>query len=351
MTILCFSCLFKQLVFLLLYILNVLVLDDSFFVVLFQDRHVLEVRHDQSTSYPYSETPTEASPWATYGVDNSHIQNGFPSNSTYGYEQHLLPPQKDSMNGATEASSLSLGSTSIGQDYHGYMTYQNSTDSSGYGNAGYTGYYSGYQQQQPQNSFPQPVAAYQSTSTPYHPPASYQNTESYASSASYSNTYYNPADYQSTAGYSNNNYSYQTSQWDGAATTYSSYTQYPYSNCPPASTSAYGSSNASLSSVQYQQQYKQWDEHYAQTEVSCAPGTESLSVNASSQAESMNSGISHGTAISNQPTPPIVAPWRPDVGSSEVPPPQVGHDEPYQLIYRLMFAFIHYWACHLSAYS
>ncbi|KAI4382857.1 hypothetical protein MLD38_008765 [Melastoma candidum] len=296
-----------------------------------EDRHVLEVRHDQSTSYPYSGTPSEGSSWPNYGVDNSHTQNGYPSNSTYGYEHHVLPSHKDSVNGATEASSLSLGSTSIGQDYNGYMTYQNSTDSSGYGNTGYTGYYSVYQQQ-PQNSYAQPVASYQSTSAPYHPPASYQNTGSCASSSSYSNTYYNPPIYQSPAGYSSSNYSNQTSQWNGA--TYSSYTQYPYSNYPPASTSAYSSSNASLSSAQYQPQYNQWAEHYAHAEVSCAPGTEKLSVTASSQVESVNSGITHGTTttVSSQPTPPIAATWRPDTGSLEVPPPQpsgtvvVGYD-------------------------
>ncbi|KAI4384451.1 hypothetical protein MLD38_002607 [Melastoma candidum] len=216
-----------------------------------EDRHVLEVRHDQSTSYPYSGTPTEASSWPTYGVDNSHTQNGFPSNSTYGYEQHVLPPQKDSVNGATEVITVAINNN-LKIHTHNQLL--------------------------PTKAQVRPIIRL------LHIKIN------------------------------------QTSQWNG--TTYSSYTQYPYSNYPPASTSAYSSSNASVSSAHYQPQYNQWAEHYAQAEVSCAPGTEKLSVTAASLVESVNSGISHGTMISNQPTAPVAATWKPDTGSLEVPPPQ-----------------------------
>ncbi|RHN68548.1 hypothetical protein MtrunA17_Chr3g0115101 [Medicago truncatula] len=105
-------------------------------------------------------------------------------------------------------------------------------------------YYNSYQQQQPNHAYSQPVGAYQNTG--------YQNSNGYANQA--------PA-------------------WNNDS--YSSYASHPYTSYATDSSSSY-STGAAATSVQYQPQYNQWAEYYSQTEVSCAPGTENLSVPSSS---------------------------------------------------------------------
>ncbi|KAJ0091602.1 hypothetical protein Patl1_14108 [Pistacia atlantica] len=72
--------------------------------------------------------------WNMHGVDNRSIENGIIPNSTYHHEQHTEP----------------------------LTPYPNSSDPYTYGNTGYPGYYSNYQQQ-PYHSYSQPVGAYQNT--------------------------------------------------------------------------------------------------------------------------------------------------------------------------------------------
>lgn len=185
---------------------------------------------------------------------------------------------------------------------------------------GYSGYYNNYQQQ-PNHTYSQPVGAYQNTGAPYQPLSSFQNTGSYAGSASYSSTYYNPGDYQTPGGYQNSGYGNQTTVWNNG--NYSSYSSHPYTNYAPDSTGAY-SSGTTTTSLQYQQQYKQWADYYSQTEVSCAPGTENLSVSCSSTLGCPIPAVTSGYVPPNSQPPQSYAPyWRPESSSSTMPSLQV----------------------------
>ncbi|XP_031272313.1 SAC3 family protein A-like isoform X2 [Pistacia vera] len=142
------------------------------------------------TSYLPSTIGSRAVSWNTHGVDNRSIKNGILPNSTYHHEQHARPLVRnvqDGVNATSVASSSSLGATAVTQDYSGYTLYPNSSDPYSYGNIGYLGYYSSYQQQ-PNHSYSQPVGAYQNTSAPYQPISSFPNSGSYPGPASYSGT-------------------------------------------------------------------------------------------------------------------------------------------------------------------
>lgn len=216
------------------------------------------------------------------------------------------------------ASSSSLGSTSAPQDYNGYASYPNSSDTYAYGSTGYQGYYSNNYQQQTNHSYSQPVGAYnQNTGAPYQPLSSFQNTGSYAGSASYTSTYYNPGDYQTAGGYPSSSYNKQTTGWNDG--NYANYTSQQYAHYTPETNAVYSSSTAPASSVNYQQHYKQWADYYNQTEVSCAPGTENIAVNNTSTF-----GNSTGyPTLSSLPPPLYNQSWRPESVSSELPPVQV----------------------------
>ncbi|KAF7811400.1 SAC3 family protein A isoform X1 [Senna tora] len=186
---------------------------------------------------------------------------------------------------------------------------------------GYSGYYNNYQQQ-PNHAYSQPVGAYQNTGAPYQPLSSFQNTGSYAGSASYSSTYYNPADYQTPGGYQNSGYGNQTTMWNNG--NYSNYSSHPYTNYTPDSTGAY-SSGTSTTSMQYPQQYKQWADYYNPTEVSCAPGTENISVASSSTISCPIPAVTSGYVTPNSQPPQSYAPyWRPESNSSSIPSLQPG---------------------------
>ncbi|KAK8467289.1 hypothetical protein PHAVU_007G008100 [Phaseolus vulgaris] len=179
---------------------------------------------------------------------------------------------------------------------------------------GYSGYHNNYQQQ-PNHTYSQPVGAYQNTGAPYQPISSFQNTGSYAGSASYSSTYYNPADYQTPGGYQNSGgYGNQATAWNNG-----SYSSNPYTSYTPDSSVSY-SSGAATTSMQYQQQYKQWADYYNQTEVSCAPGTENLSVQSSSALGCPIPAVTSGYATPNSQPPQSYPPfWRQDSSSSAIP--------------------------------
>ena len=252
----------------------------------------------------------------------SSTDNGIPFSSSYHQDQRAEPPPRtvqDGPNVASLASTSSSGAVNLPQEYNSYATYPN-TDQYGYGNTGYAGYYSGYQQQSNQ-SYPQPVGAYQNTGAPYQPLSSFQNTGSYAGPTSYSSTYYNPGDYQTSGGYTSGGYNNQTNSWNLG--NYASYASHQYSNYTSDQNGAYNASAATPTSVQNQQHYKQWADYYSQTEVSCAPGTENISVSSTSNPVCPVRVTSGYSASFSQAPAPYVPTWKPDSSSSELPSMQV----------------------------
>lgn len=291
---------------------------------MFQVQNFADANPGQPTSFIPSSIGTEAPSWTIHRVDNGSTQNGFPPNSTYSYLPHTQLATNEGMNGSTTASSSTLAPASVPQDYSGYTTYQNPTaDSYGYGNTGYTNYYSGYQQQT-SHSYSQPVAAYPNTGHPYQPLSSFQNTGSYAAPANYSSTYYNPGDYQTSAGYPTTNYSNQASQWNEG--NYANYSSYQFLNYTPTSAGAYGSATAPAAPLHYQSQHLQYFGQ-SHTEVTCAPGTEDLSASTTTKLECPIPGVpgitgDHSTTTS-QPQQPSAVSWRPECTSFQLPPQQV----------------------------
>ncbi|KAK3018511.1 hypothetical protein RJ639_003684 [Escallonia herrerae] len=281
-----------------------------------QRHYTVDSTQAQGSSYYAPSTGSEALSWTTQRVDNSSVENGIYSNSSF--PQHAEPSSRNiqhDLNVASTTSTSSSGAANIPQEYN-YAAYQ-STDPYGYGNTAYAGYYNGYQQQSNQ-SYPQPVGACQSTGAPHQPLSSFQNTGSYAGPTSYSSTYYNPGDYQTSGGYASGGYSNQTNLWPQG--NYSSYTSHQYPNYTPESHGAYSSSSASATSLQYQQHYKQWADYYSQTEVSCAPGTENTAVNTPSNLGGPVPAVtSVYPASSSQPPAPFTSSWKPESSSAELP--------------------------------
>ncbi|KAI3470683.1 hypothetical protein Pfo_027346 [Paulownia fortunei] len=299
--------------------------------------------------------------WSTQGENHSLRENGVLSNSGYNHDQLVEPTLKnvkDGMNLAPIVSTSSSGPANVAQGYSSYAPYPN-TDPYGCSSTGYAAYYNQYQQQpnqyqpqssqyqpqsnqyqpqssqyQPQSSqyqqqsnqyqqqsnqsYPHHVGAYQNTGAPYQPLSSFQNTGSYAGPASYSSTYYSPGDYQTSGSYTSGNYGTQTNLWHGGQ--YATYSSHQYQNYTQDSNSAYSSTTA-VATSQYEQHYKQWEDYYnqTQTEVSCAPGTENLSV---SVAPSVNSSVPSGsiayTGPNNQMPTAYTPLWRPESSSSEM---------------------------------
>ncbi|XP_017414573.1 SAC3 family protein A isoform X3 [Vigna angularis] len=280
---------------------------------LFENRHV-DASQLHPTSYAPTTTGSEAASWTAH----SSTGNGIYSNPTYQYDQHSQPPARSIQDGhnisSVAGNSSNLGTANVTQDYNAYASYPSSSNPYGYGSMGYSGYYNNYQQQ-PNHTYSQPVGAYQNTGAPYQPISSFQNTGSYAGSASYSSTYYNPADYQTTGGYQNSSgYGNQATVWNNG-----SYSSHPYTNYTPDSSGSY-SSGAATTSLQYQQQYKQWADYYNQTEVSCAPGTENLSVTSSSALGCPIPAVTSGYATPSSQPPQSYPPfWRQESSSSAIP--------------------------------
>ncbi|XVF23755.1 hypothetical protein REPUB_Repub13aG0066300 [Reevesia pubescens] len=290
-----------------------------------ENRYVVNASQGQTSLYVPSTTGSEAASWNMYRADNHSAENGSFSNSTYYHVQHTEPSTRTVQNGSNAtslATSSSLGTTNTQPDYGGYNSYSNPADPYSYGSTGYQSYYNGYQQQ-PNPSYSQPVGAYQNTGAPYQPLSSFQNTGSYAGPASYSSTYYNPGDYQTAGGYPSSGYTHQTTTWNEG--NYANYTTHQYPNYTPDTSGAYAAGNAATNSLHYQQHYKQWADYYNQTEVSCAPGTENLSVASTSTQVSQAPGVSGGYPTSNNQAPLSFAPsWRPESSSSQTPSLQPG---------------------------
>ncbi|KAJ8765863.1 hypothetical protein K2173_020379 [Erythroxylum novogranatense] len=296
--------------------------------------YIVDGNQGQTSSYLPSTTVSEATTWNTHRVDNHTIENGSLSNSTYVHSQQIEPPTRndqDGLNATNLVGSSTFGATTAPQDYNNYTSYASATDPYGYASTGYPGYYGGYQQQpnysysqqQSNHSYSQPVGAYQNTGAPYQPLSSFQNTGSYAGTASYSTTYYNPADYQTAGGYPSSGYSNQSTVWNDG--NYANYASHQYPNYSSGPTSSYNSGTAATAPINYQEHYKQWADYYRQTEVSCAPGTEHLSVTGTSNQGSAVPSVpgAHSTS-SSQPSSTLTTSWKPEPPSSEYPSLQPG---------------------------
>ncbi|KAL0539282.1 hypothetical protein IC582_023478 [Cucumis melo] len=227
-------------------------------------------------------------------LEIQHIGDGNQSAATSTYLPLTPAPEAITWaNHKVDGSSNENGSSSFvtsnaPQDYNAYAQYSNSTDPYGYANAGYQGYYNNYQQQ-PNHSYSQPVGAYQNTA----------------------------------GGYPTSSYSNQTTSWNGG--NYGNYVPNQYAQYTPDSSGAYSSTSTNASSLQYQQQCKQWADYYSQTEVSCAPGTEKLSTPSIANAGYPAHGSTNYPAPNSQPPPPSYTPsWRPESGSSELVSAQPG---------------------------
>ncbi|CAN4105901.1 unnamed protein product [Withania somnifera] len=256
-------------------------------------------QHRMSSYY----VPPTVAQWSAHGADSYPRENGVVSHSGYDHDQQAAQPSRNVQeNVGTSATTSSSVATNVQQDYSTYGTYQ-STDPYGYNNTGYAAYYNGYQQQSNQ-SYPQPSGAYQNTGAPYQPLSSFQNTGSYAGPASYSSTYYNPGDYQTSGGYPSGAYNNQTNAWHEGH--YSAYTSHQYQSYNSDSNAAYSSTTAPAAS-QYQQQYKQWADYYnhTQNDVTCAPGTENISV---SNVSSLSCPVPAGYTASGVQAPVSHAP-------------------------------------------
>ncbi|XVF83386.1 hypothetical protein PTKIN_Ptkin16aG0481100 [Pterospermum kingtungense] len=289
------------------------------------ENQYVNASQEQTSSYVPSKAGSEVASWNMYRVDNHSVEIGSFLNSTYHRVQHAEPSAstiQDGSNAASLATSSSVGTTNAQPEYSGYSSYSNSADPYSYGSTGYQGYYNGYQQQT-NPSYSQPVGAYQNTGAPYQPFSSFQNTGSYAGPASNSSTYYNPGDYQTAGGSPSSGYSHLTSTWNEG--NYANYNTHRYSNYSPDTSGAYLGASAATNSVHYQQYFQQWADYYNQTEVSCAPGTENLSVASTSSQVSQVPVASGGYPASYSLAPPSFASsWRAESSSSLTPSLQPG---------------------------
>lgn len=322
------------------------------------ERNAVDSSHGQAPSYYAPSAAPESASWTMYGVVNESTVNKTYPTATFSHDQRSEPQSRTNQDGLTVASVSNVSSSGAANlEYANYAppTYPNN-DPYGYGNTGYAGYYSGYQQQQPNHqSYPQqqpnqssqtyvqpsqpygqPAGAYQSTGAPHQPISTFQNTGPYPGPTSYSTTYYNPGDYQTSGGgaYQTPNYNTQTNSWNqGSYTSYGHQPQHQhqhqYPNYTTDSNVAYTPQNTTPTpSLQYQQDYsKQWTDYYNQTEVTCAPGTENVS---STNAPNLVSplpppppppptGYSAPNSQQMTPTAPIQSSWKPEPKLPELP--------------------------------
>ncbi|XP_042511415.1 SAC3 family protein A-like isoform X2 [Macadamia integrifolia] len=264
-----------------------------------------------------SATGSTAVSWTMHRTDYSTSENGLIPSSTYHHNQQTEPLSRevqDGLNALSNASTSSnLEAANGPQEYAGYSSYTSSADAYGYGNTGYqNGYYYNYPQQTT-HSYSQQGGVYEHSGAPYQPLNSFQNT----GPASYTSTYYNATDYQTTGGYPSNEYNNQTNTWNQGS--YAHFHSHQYSAYTSDSNGTQSSSTVAATPLHYQQQYKPWADYYNQTDVSCAPGTENISV--TSAVPGATGGY---TFLNSQPPPPGTTSWRPEPSSSELPSLQAG---------------------------
>ncbi|KAL5986080.1 hypothetical protein ACLOJK_028070 [Asimina triloba] len=298
------------------------------------EKHLVgDASHGHSSVYshyfpPPPPTPgSKAEAWGIKSTDNGFAENGIPQNPGHHHDQHTdLTVMRDVQSAPDVAShastSSSLGATNGSQTHAGYTTYTTSTPY-GYGNSGFQPYYYDYQTQT-NHSYSHQVGEYQTPGAPYQSHPSFQNTSSYVAPASYSSTHYNATtDYQTSGGYQSSGYSSQTTLWNNG-----NYGHYQYPSYQTFdSNSSQNSSTAAATPLHYQQQFQaqHWTSPFSQsaTDVSCAPGTENISVTTTSTVDCPVPGFSVGYTLNSQPPPPGTTSWRPDSTSSALPSLQV----------------------------
>ncbi|XP_075083904.1 SAC3 family protein A isoform X2 [Nicotiana tabacum] len=129
---------------------------------------------------------------------------------------------------------------------------------------------------------------------------------------------------QTSGGYTSGAYNNQTNVWHEGQ--YAAYTSHQYPSYSSDTNAAYSSTTAPAAS-QYQQQYKQWAEYYnpTQNDVTCAPGTENISV---SNVSSLSCPVPAGYSASGvQASASYAPPGKPEPGlsaSAAVQSPAVG---------------------------
>ncbi|CAH9065434.1 unnamed protein product [Cuscuta europaea] len=291
-----------------------------------EKRQAVDTNQHYTPSY-YVPPGSASASWTSDRGSNYNTHNGVISSASYDHNQRAEVTSGNVQDGLSVTSTSITSSsavTNVTQDYNNYPTYT-TTDPYGYNTAGYSGYYNGYQQQANQQ-YSQPTTAYQNTGVSYQPP-SYQNTGSYAAAGpTFSSTYYNHADYQTSGGYPSSG-GFPNAVYNNQ---YGQYTQYPSHQYPNSNSSQlYHSadsaagycSTTAASSSESQPQYQQWGGYYnqAHTEVSCAPGTENLSVSNTSSLTCPVPSVSGGYPASSCPPPaPYAPPWKPSYDTSDL---------------------------------
>lgn len=258
------------------------------------------------------------------------MENGMYSSTTYRTDQITEAASKtvpDNLSAAIAATIPKESNSEAAVQNYSYTGYGTSTDTYGYGNTGYAGYYSGYQQPQSNQAYTQQQqpqvggGGYQTTGGSNI--SDFTNTVPYAGPTNYTTTYYNPADYQTPsgpgAGYNNAAGAYVNQNWQQGS--YVNYGNNQYASYAPEATAT---ATAAAPTQQFQQSYNQWADYYSQTEVSCAPGTENVASTGTASAVHSVPGVPGGYVASNTQQPAtFAAPWRPESSSSDVTPVQV----------------------------
>ncbi|WOG86393.1 hypothetical protein DCAR_0205596 [Daucus carota subsp. sativus] len=228
------------------------------------------------------------------------MENGMYSSTTYRTDQiteAASKPVSDNLSAAIAATIPSISNTEAPVQNYSYTGYGISTDSYGYGNTGYAGYYSGaYTQPQQQQQPPQ------------------SNNQAYTVQQQ------QVGGYPTTGGSQQNISEFTNTNWQQGS--YVNYGNNQYASYAPEATAA------PPPTQQYQQAYSQWADYYSQTEVSCAPGTENVASTGTANAVHSVPGVpgvpGGYTATNTQQPAPYAAPWRPEYSSSDVTPVQQG---------------------------
>ncbi|KAF3972591.1 hypothetical protein CMV_003914 [Castanea mollissima] len=314
-----------------------------------ENRHVVDASQGQTSYFPPTTGP-EAISWTIHRVDHSSTQNGIlpSSTSTYQYDYQTQPPTRNVQDGLNAASlpssSSSVGATNDTRDT--IITIRSSSSS-----LTILAISSSLTTPAISRNLTTPAIS-SSLITPAISrsliipaisssliipaissslilpaisssliPATSSSLIPATSSSTLTLPIHNLWEHiktQTAGGYPSSGYSNQTTTWSDGS--YANYTPHQYANyTPDSSTSAYSSGTVTAPSSHYQQQqYKQWADYYSQTEVSCAPGTENMTVASKSNVGCPIPGVSSGYSTSTSQAPPSYTPtWMPESSSSE----------------------------------
>nr|POE45790.1 sac3 family protein a [Quercus suber] len=296
-----------------------------------ENRHVLDASQGQTSYFPPT-TGSEAISWTIHRVDHSSTQNGIlpSSTSTYQYDYQTQPPTRNVQDGLNAAS---LPSSSSSDTRVTIIAIRSSSSSSSL-SLTILAISSSLTTPAISRNLTTPAIS-SSLTTPAISrsliipaisssliiPATSSSLIPATSSSTLTLPIHNLWEHiktQTAGGYPSSGYGNQTTTWSDGS--YANYTPHQYANyTPDSSTSAYSSGTVTAPSSHYQQQqYKQWADYYSQTEVSCAPGTENMTVASKSNVGCPIPGVSSGYSTSTSQAPPSYTPsWMPESSSSE----------------------------------